>query len=493
MDRLRQRGWSVHSTDDEAQQQHYDYDPQRPRADSQMTCDTEPSLSEAEKLHLLNSAFDDAHRDHGDGDRDHAAVAKGDLLPPTKRQKLEEGADVQLDDDNDDGDESDPNSENGSSTSHSDSRPTIQLTPKQQEQLDNAKNKLSKWAARLFDPNRPRGLVEPPKVIPLNDEFLSAFGKREKEYDVVAGRGIDIDQTSLDIIDVSDAEDDENNLHTSKKNGEAATIGKVKIANLSYATTTAAIARQCGLIGPVVDVNIILDDRGLSSGRAYVTFEDADTAASCVETMHEKQFEGRTLFVSLAAASSSSSKRKTNGESSSTKKQESRYWERDISTKCNSCGEVGHIARNCPNDEKPKPCGLCAELGHEMWTCPQKSVCFNCGLPGHVVRDCNQRRGMPERCVCTICYRSGHHRFDCRENPWNASMQQDAICMQCGQRGHFMCSEMRWFFGLKGLTCFNCGMKGHRGIQCRRPDVDVCQKNPDIAQNEIDMAGTISL
>jgi hypothetical protein len=27
-----------------------------------------------------------------------------------------------------------------------------------------AKSKLSKWAARLFDPNRPRGLVEPPKT-----------------------------------------------------------------------------------------------------------------------------------------------------------------------------------------------------------------------------------------------------------------------------------------------------------------------------------------
>lgn len=451
-----------------------------------MTCDTEPSLSEAEKLHLLNSAFDDAHRDDHD-----AAAAVAEDLPAAKRRKNESNS-----------------SEGGFNTTAARHAPEQQqqqqqhvpLTPKQQEQLDNAKNKLSKWAARLFDPNRPRGLVEPPKVIPLNDEFLTAFGKREKEYDAVAGRDIEIDKTSLDIIDVSDNDEDENTERNSsmKNNGDSA-AGKVKISNLSYQTTTAAIARQCGLIGPVVDVNLILDDRGQSSGRAYVTFEDYDTAVSCVETMHEKQFEGRTLFVSLAAAkySSSSSKRKNNnnGESSTTtiKKQESRYWERDISSKCNSCGEVGHFARNCPNDEKPKPCGLCAELGHDMWTCPQKSVCFNCGLPGHVVRDCNQRRGMPERCVCTICYRSGHHRFDCRENPWNASIQQDATCMQCGQRGHFMCSEMRWFFGLKGLTCFNCGMKGHQGIHCRRPDVDVCQKNPDIALNEIETAGTTSL
>ena len=121
-----------------------------------------------------------------------------------------------------------------------------------------------------------------------------------------------------------------------------------------------------------------------------------------------------------------------------------------------------------------------------------KSVCFNCGLPGHVVRDCNQRRGLPQRRVCTICYRSGHHRFDCREWPWDAP-SRDALCMQCGQKGHLMCNEMRWFFGLKGVTCFNCGEKGHSGIQCKRPDVDVCQKNPEVAINEIEMAGTVSL
>eukprot|EP01083_Nonionella_stella_P317230 1153920_1 len=47
---LRQRGWSIHSEDHESRQ--------RPRADSHLTCDTEPSMSEAEKLHLLGSAFE---------------------------------------------------------------------------------------------------------------------------------------------------------------------------------------------------------------------------------------------------------------------------------------------------------------------------------------------------------------------------------------------------------------------------------------------------
>ena len=373
-------------------------------------------------------------------------------------------------------------------TARQTARPHIELTQLQQSQLDNAKNKLSKWAARLFDPNRPRGLVEAPQVIPLNDEFLTAFGKREKEDDARIGREIEVDKTSLDVIDVDSDDDDLDGNKKSKKKEDFSQMdkNKVKIANLSYKTTTATIARTCEAVGPVVDVNLILDDNGQSTGRAYVVFEDHGTAVTFVEKMHEKQLEGRTLYIGLA----SSSGRKSIGPSN--KKQKSRYWERDISTKCNSCGEVGHIARNCPNEEKMRPCCLCAELGHEMWSCPMKSVCFNCGLPGHVVRDCNQRRGLPQRRVCTICYRSGHHRFDCREWPWDAP-SRDALCMQCGQKGHLMCNEMRWFFGLKGVTCFNCGEKGHSGIQCKRPDVDVCQKNPEVALNEIEMAGTVSL
>jgi cellular nucleic acid-binding protein len=484
--------------------------------------DTEPSLSESEKAHLLNHAFsttstsadnddvlavpltlngggndarDGSMSDDSDddddclamfGDDDNDTITKqnnqGDDGPPQKRHKMEEnyGTDVTS------------TNENG--------KPHIQLTVKQQDQLDMAKNKLSKWAARLFDPNRPRGLIEAPKVIPLNDEFLTAFGKREKEFDEIAGRVVHIDKTSLDIIDVSD-DDDENEessrkLSTSSKDGKKLKFsemssGKVKITNLSYKTTSATIAKTFELIGPVIDVNLILDDLGQSSGRAYVVFEDHESALNCVATMNEKTLEGRTIHISLASKSLSSSSSSKKGMDSSRKQQDNRYWERDISTKCNSCGGVGHIARNCPNEPVIR-CGLCAEEGHDMWTCPQKSVCFNCGLPGHMVRDCMQRRGLPQRCVCTICLQSNHHRFRCRERPWDVPME-DALCMQTGKRGQFMNTEMRWFFGLKGVSCFRCGMKDHRGVDCRRPDVETCQKNPELAQREIDMADTISL
>jgi len=66
-----------------------------------------------------------------------------------------------------------------------------------------AKQRLSKWSARLLDPNRPRGLIETPKIIPLNDEFLSAFGKREKQDD------IELNRNPVDIVPMMGDDDDD--------------------------------------------------------------------------------------------------------------------------------------------------------------------------------------------------------------------------------------------------------------------------------------------
>ena len=63
----------------------------------------------------------------------------------------------------------------------------------------------------------------------------------------------------------------------------------------------------------------------------------------------------------------------------------------------------------------------------------------------------------------------------------------------CGKRGHFMCSQMRWFFGLNGITCFNCGGTDHHGSQCNRPRVEDCARNSELVQDELDLAGKESL
>lgn len=508
---LRARGWSVQSSDDGERVG-------RPRAESHLSEMTDPSMTNEEKQLLFasnafaaaNNGHDshhhlpvttDQHKDEIDMFGNGSSEEEGEEQPPpTKRLKVESDGGVTTKTDwaikgsssvvgNSSKASRNSSDEEESDDAQSDAeevpeRPHVELSANQRQQLDFAKNNLSKWAARLFDPNRPRGLVEPPTVIPLNDEFLTAFGKREKEYDELAGREIEIDKKSLDVIDAQDAECESQK----KKPNPEPSKGKVKLANLKYTTTTATLARICGTIGPVVDVNLITDDAGQSTGRAYVTFEEEQSAIDCVEKLNEKMLEGRVVYVSASSSSSGGRKGADRGEKGSTRRKENRYWEKDISIKCNNCGQVGHMAKDCPNDGQLKPCGLCAGLGHEMWACPLKSICFNCGVPGHVSRECNQRRGLPERKICTICFRSDHHRFQCRERPWNAPFQ-DAICMQTGRQGQLMKNEMRWFFGLRGVSCFNCGQKGHLGIDCRRPNVEACMKNPDLAQAEINMAG----
>jgi hypothetical protein len=139
---MRKRGWSIQS------------DPLEGHAEDDLTAE--------EKKELLNS-FPQEHDTtdgHDDGDEHE---------PESKRQKMDETTTHSDDDDN-----------------------------KKETMLTLAKQKLSKWAARLFDPDRPRGLVQPPQIIPLNDEFLTAFGKREKEYDVKLGRTMEIEQEIQD-------------------------------------------------------------------------------------------------------------------------------------------------------------------------------------------------------------------------------------------------------------------------------------------------------
>lgn len=51
---------------------------------------------------------------------------------------------------------------------------------------------------------------------------------------------------------------------------------------------------------------------------------------------------------------------------------------------------------------------------------------------------------------------------------------------------------MRWFFGLSGITCFNCGEENHHGSQCNRPVVEECARNGELVLDEIDRAGALS-
>lgn len=203
----------------------------------------------------------------------------------------------------------------------------------------------------------------------------------------------------------------------------------------------------------------------LSIGKAFVTFADAESAEKCILNLNEKPFDGRVLRVVFA--NEKKTKRRSTGGNETSANRSNRYWERDISTKCFRCGEVGHLRDQCPNEEKKRPCPLCSTIGHDSWKCPISTHCFNCGIPGHVSRECPYARNLPPRSICGICYQSGHNRWQCHMNPIHI-IKDEAVCFICGERGHICCNDMKWSFGLNGIFCFNCGLRGHHGTECNR-------------------------
>jgi RNA recognition motif. (a.k.a. RRM, RBD, or RNP domain)/Zinc knuckle len=393
-----------------------------------------------------------------------------------------------------------------------------------------AKDRLSKWAARLFDPNRPKGVIQPPQTIPLNDEFLKAFGKREQAMDAMTGKSLTIDRTIPD--DDDDYDDNATNGDATKKddstaavtitetdeplagdtnlpNNETATTTfssrNVKISNLRFTTTNSELESLCQRFGEIEKTTVIKNpvDETKNLGIAYVLFTSSDAAARCLAELHNVQ----NRPVTVVEAKPPGEKKNSAG---GLKRKASRYWESDdpdLSLKCYHCGLYGHMASACQNAKLLKPCTLCGVTSHDARNCDKKVFCFTCGLPGHSSRDCPEPQPI-RRLICTICYGADHHKSQCRNFPVGGEpfgVSPHVVCMVCGQLGHFSCRRISVFYGLRGVCCcnwyvallrvpfcfhlfffrshhifFRCsGALGHTINNCRAPNLAMCDRNQD--------------
>ncbi|CAG8036861.1 unnamed protein product [Penicillium salamii] len=108
---------------------------------------------------------------------------------------------------------------------------------------------------------------------------------------------------------------------------------------------------------------------------------------------------------------------------------------------CFNCGQAGHSKADCPEPRKMGACYNCGEEGHSKADCPQPrkmGACFNCGEEGHSKADCPQPRVF--KGACRVCEKEGHPAAECPERPPD-------VCKNCLSEGHrtIECTEKRKF------------------------------------------------
>ena len=365
-----------------------------------------------------------------------------------------------------------------------------------------AKKKLSKWALRLFDSSRPKGLIETPPIIPLNDEYLKAFGQRhvQEEKQILQRRkhhvwtnssndaSLHDDHKRLESETVSSALSTQqeqqlyhnNKAHIQIENKDeinypqqtTTTIqqrihGMVTIVNIAYTTTLETIFKTCERYGPVLKIDLPMDMSSPSTVSSSIPTKSNSTNPDGIPKPIPTKIYNPSLNLGKATVI-------FEYPDDAARFVECRN-QQIMDGRLIGCFLVGGggtttgatttttsssttINNNTTTtDYKPS-------TTYRYFTKDISTKCFRCGQIGHTQGSCTNPE-KPKPCpLCTMLLTAEHdttgHYYNLKACPLSK------VCFNCGSPGHINKTCPYKKFMPKRVVCTACLMEGHHRWSC---------------------------